>query len=191
VSPRRPADLLSLFVAPFAVERGSRHNRKKFSIGDLVYRTRSITVIAMVTGGIVALDLGAKALAHTAFRGVTSGPVVPVENPEFSLGIARAPFPLMLAAMAVGIFIAGFLTTRAALGGRLPIWVPAAIVGGSLANLADRAVSGAVHDFLATPWMILNLADLAVFAGVCALAWHAAAARLRRPRMSQVASIDR
>jgi lipoprotein signal peptidase len=132
-------------------------------------RSRPIPVIATMTAGIVALDLVTKALAHAVFSGATTGPVVPVENPDFSLGIAGAPFPLMIAAMLVGIALAGFFTIRAALHGRLPAWVPAAIVGGSLANLLDRVVSGAVHDFLATPWIILNLADVAVLAGVYGL----------------------
>ena len=64
--------------------------------------------------------------------------------------------------------------------GRTPL-VPQSLVGGSVSNLADRALTGAVHDFLATPWVVLNVADLAVVAAVFKLS----AARLSsRPLLS-------
>jgi signal peptidase II len=67
---------------------------------------------------------------------------------------------------AVGILAAGAHTLRLAHQGRMPGWVPALLVGGAASNLVDRLAFGAVHDFLATPWVVFNLADLAVAAGV-------------------------
>jgi lipoprotein signal peptidase len=40
------------------------------------------------------------------------------------------------------------------------------IIGGSLSNLLDRLLLGAVRDFLAIAHLVINLADLAVLAGV-------------------------
>ena len=40
------------------------------------------------------------------------------------------------------------------------------LAGGAASNLADRFVNGAVRDWLALPWLVVNLADLAVAAGV-------------------------
>jgi len=49
---------------------------------------------------------------------------------------------------------------------RRPGWIAGLVVGGAAANLLDRAATGAVHDFLATPWVLLNVADIAVFVGM-------------------------
>ena len=53
--------------------------------------------------------------------------------------------------------------------GDLAPWIPAAVLGGALANLLDRLLSGSVQDFLATPWVVFNLADVAVIAGLIGL----------------------
>ena len=127
---------------------------------------RTRTAITRLVVAILLADLSTKVFASVAFANAKTGAVVPVSNPDFSLGVPGPPLASMLAAMATGIIVAGYFTVRAACAGRLPAWVPAALIGGSLANLLDRAVSGAVHDFLATPWIVLNVADLAVAAGV-------------------------
>jgi signal peptidase II len=53
-----------------------------------------------------------------------------------------------------------------------------AIIGGALANLADRQLYGAVFDFLALhigtmPLFVCNAADIAISVGVILLAWDA------------------
>ena len=48
----------------------------------------------------------------------------------------------------------------------LPAWIPAFVIGGAAANLIDRAAFGAVHDFFVIPPVVLNVADVAVFAGL-------------------------
>jgi hypothetical protein len=40
------------------------------------------------------------------------------------------------------------------------------LVGGALSNLVDRLLLGAVRDFLAVAHVVVNLADLAVLAGL-------------------------
>jgi lipoprotein signal peptidase len=115
---------------------------------------------------VVGLDQATKLTATLAAPGQTNGLVVPVHNPRFSLGLAGAPLPIMALLMAVGILAAGAYSLHAAHRGRLPSWVPGLLVGGASSNLLDRLLLGAVRDFLATPWAVINLADLAVLAAV-------------------------
>ena len=134
--------------------------------------TPAVRRIAIGTAAIIAIDLTTKLAAATLAAGQRSGPIVPVQNPEFSLGTARGPVLIMILLAAAGIALAAHYTLRPALRGELPSWIPVLLVGGALANLIDRAAFGAVHDFLATPWIILNLADIAVVAGLAGLATH-------------------
>ena len=53
--------------------------------------------------------------------------------------------------------------------GRLAAWIPGLLVGGATANLTDRIISGAVHDWLRVGHVDLNLADLCVLAGAVGL----------------------
>jgi lipoprotein signal peptidase len=118
---------------------------------------------------VVGVDLLTKLVAATFAAGHTSGLIVPVHNPEFSLGIAGASPAMTILIAGIGLALAAGYTIPAALAGRLAPWVPACLLGGSIANLIDRTAFGAVHDFLATPWAIINLADLAVVAGLVGL----------------------
>jgi lipoprotein signal peptidase len=115
---------------------------------------------------VVGLDQATKLAATLAAAGQTSGLVVPVHNPRFSLGLAGAPLPVMALLMAVGILAAGGYSLHAVHRGRLLTWVPGLLVGGASSNLLDRLLLGSVRDFLATPWVVINLADLAVLAAV-------------------------
>jgi signal peptidase II len=115
---------------------------------------------------VVGMDQATKLAATLAAAGQTSGLLVPVHNPRFSLGLAGAPLPVMALLMAVGILTAGGYSLQAAHRGRLPTWIPGLLVGGAGSNLLDRLLLGAVRDFLATPWAVINLADLAVLAAV-------------------------
>ena len=65
----------------------------------------------------------------------------------------------------VGIVAVGGYVVHRPRRGLLSAWIPAFLVGGATSNLLDRLAAGAVHGFLATPWVVFNLADLAVAAG--------------------------
>jgi lipoprotein signal peptidase len=111
-------------------------------------------------------DQVTKLAAELLARGQRHGLLVPLRNPRFSLGLAAATRPLMLAAMAAGIALAAGYGVRAARRGALPGWIPALVVGGAASNLLDRLLLGSVRDFLAVGHVVVNLADLAVLAGV-------------------------
>ena len=130
---------------------------------------RSLHRVALIALATLAADQTTKLAAHAFAAGRTTGTVVPVRNPDFSLGIAHAPLPLMILAMTAGIVAVGTYLVHATVRGQVPAWVTGLVLGGATANLADRITSGSVRDFLATPWLIANVADLAVFAGL--LGW--------------------
>ena len=107
---------------------------------------------------------GATALGNTA---VTH----PITNAEFSLGLAGGSLAMMVLVTIVGIVAFGAYVVWQALRGRLPAWVPGLLLGGAASNLADRLLFGAVRDFVPTPWVLWNLADLAVLLGIAGYAW--------------------
>jgi signal peptidase II len=119
-----------------------------------------------LTAGVVLVDQVTKLAAELLSDGQRHGPLVPMRNPGFSLGLAATTRPLMLLAMAAGIALVAAYGIRATGGSALPGWILALVIGGALSNLLDRLLLGAVRDFLAIAHIVINLADLAVLAGV-------------------------
>ena len=119
-----------------------------------------------LAAGVILVDQATKLAAELLSGGHRHGPLAPVRNPRFSLGLAATTRPLMLLAMATGIALVAAYGVRAAGRRALPGWIPALVVGGALSNLLDRLLFGAVRDFLAIAQIVINLADLAVLAGV-------------------------
>ena len=74
--------------------------------------------------------------------------------------------------MLLGVIAAAVYVGRLMGAGKLSGWVAGLLLGGASANFIDRAVSGSVHDFLATTWVVFNVADVAVLVGLigCTLA---------------------
>jgi signal peptidase II len=119
---------------------------------------RSVALAAAV----VLVDQATKLAVELLAGGQRHGPLVPLRNPHLSLGLAATTRPLMLLAMAAGIALVVAYGTR----GALPGWILALVIGGAFSNLLDRLLLGAVRDFLAIADIVVNLADLAVVAGV-------------------------
>jgi lipoprotein signal peptidase len=114
----------------------------------------------------VTLDAATKLLAGPiASIGFGHGVVVPLKNPGLPLGVASAPVPILLALASIGILCFGGYTAWQANRHRVPAWVPGLLIGGAVANLFDRLLFGAVHDWLYLPKVAVNLADLAVIIG--------------------------
>jgi lipoprotein signal peptidase len=90
-------------------------------------------------------------------------------NPDYALGtFAPTPALVIISVLMLGAFLA--LVARGAVQLGVPSFIPAVIAGGMLGNLVDRVRLGAVRDFIATPWAIINVADIAVIAGIAAFA---------------------
>ena len=132
---------------------------------ETLERRGPYNVLLRSASAIVAIDLLSKLAAVTA-NGLRHGPIVPVRNPDFSLGIASASSPIELGMMVTGVVAAWLYLTPRVRDARISGWVAGLVVGGAMSNLIDRAVTGAVHDFLATPWIVFNVADIAVLVGV-------------------------
>lgn len=142
------------------------------------------------------MDLTAKAWAQNQLSatGVELGPVDLRlgYNPgvAFSVG-AEAPAWLVIAVTAVITAAVAVYAWRAARhGGRAELAALALILGGAVANLADRAADGVVTDYLHTGWWpTFNLADTAIVTGAllfAVTAWRGDAAQ-KRPARSDAA----
>lgn len=118
-----------------------------------------------VASSVVAIDQLAKAAAphlHSAL-------LAPAQNPDYAFGaVGGSALALIVGTVVV---LALFLAVIGRLAGRVGISpaLPALIAGGMLGNTLDRIHFGAVRDFLVIPGGIINLADLAVAAGVISL----------------------
>ena len=133
-------------------------------------RSRQL-IVDVGVGVVVAVDLTIKLAAATLAAGARSGPITPVDNPEFSLGTASGPFIVMIFLAAVGITCAAHFTVRPALRGDLPVWIPIAVEWRTGQPRRPSHHRGRARLRL-HPWVVLNLADLCVVAGLLGLALH-------------------
>jgi lipoprotein signal peptidase len=99
------------------------------------------------------------------------GLFLPVHNPDYSLGVIAAPTVALIALSAVTLLAAARYGIGLARSGRIPAWIPGIVVGGAASNIADRFILGEVRDFIPTPFVIFNVADVAVLCGVAAFVW--------------------
>jgi hypothetical protein len=91
-------------------------------------------------------------------------------NPSYALGVVGGPTAVLIAGtVVVMVAFLAFVARPAVAFGVSPI-APALIVGGMFGNALDRIRFGAARDFLVTPWAIVNVADLAVAAGIVVFA---------------------
>ena len=111
------------------------------------------------------------------------GVFLPVHNPDYRLGVITAPTIALIALSAITLIAAARYGIGLAHARRVPAWVPGVIIGGAASNLADRLVFGAVRDFIPTPLVVFNVADVAVVCGVVAFVWS-----MTRPPLTPAAS---
>lgn len=92
-----------------------------------------------------------------------------VRNTGVAFGaFAGAAVPIVVAG---SLALAGLLVYFAFNAGERWLWLPVgAVLGGAVANLADRAREGAVIDFLdPVAWPAFNVADIAIVLGILGL----------------------
>ncbi|CAA0123231.1 Lipoprotein signal peptidase [Mycolicibacterium vanbaalenii] len=150
--------------------------------GTRVFRARIILVATAVI--VAGLDLGAKTWAGRALNDGSSIDLGLLQlrlafNPgvAFSLGDTLPPAVLLgvtgVIVVALAVFAFRF-TPNAALPFVLAL---AALLGGAVANVIDRAPDGLVTDYLHTGWFpTFNLADVFVVTGAAVLvvaSWRA------------------
>jgi lipoprotein signal peptidase len=122
------------------------------------------TRLAIAFATVVGLDQATKTLAHAGLLG--TGWVEPMSNPDLALGLAGAPSSTELLLGFALLVLVGFALLRRLATGRIGVLPAALIIGGSLGNLLDRALGGAVRDFIVGPGLVFNVADVALLAGV-------------------------
>ena len=133
--------------------------------------TRLVASVAVT----VAVDQGTKAIITSSigrgqsvnvFLGID---LTNVRNTGVAFGaFAGAGTPIVIvSSLALGALLAFFAANAATAW----LWLPVGMVlGGAMANLADRAREGAVIDFLdPVGWPAFNLADAAIVLGVLGL----------------------
>ena len=133
--------------------------------------TRLVASVAVT----VAVDQGTKAIITSSigrgqsvnvFLGID---LTNVRNTGVAFGaFAGAGTPIVIvSSLALGALLAFFAANAATAW----LWLPVGMVlGGAVANLADRAREGAVIDFLdPVGWPAFNLADAAIVLGVLGL----------------------
>ena len=121
--------------------------------------SKSFRRMAALIAVVVVADQATKQWAHTLAW------AEPVANPDLALGVAGGHPHLLTILMIIALAVFGRHLTRQVHDGKLSTAVAGLLVGGAVGNVIDRALLGSVRDFIPTPWLILNLADLALLAG--------------------------
>jgi lipoprotein signal peptidase len=132
----------------------------------------------LVTATVVLIDQVTKMVAtHDPSR-----IVLPARNPSYALGIVSGPAPVLIAGSIVALCTFVIMVNALASRFDIPIIMTALVAGGMIGNTLDRIRFGSVRDFLVTPWAIVNVADIAVAAGIIGVV-ITLAARVPRPRV--------
>ena len=129
----------------------------------MTQRRTAIAGTVLVVVADQATKLAAGPLAAT-------GATHPVRNSGLSLQLVRTSRWGETALMALVLVAVSAVCLRGVHRGRLPPWTVALVVGGSLSNVVDRAWLGSVRDFLPVGPLALNVADVALVAGIAAAA---------------------
>ena len=115
---------------------------------------------------VVAVDAASKA-AVVSWPQMSRLPFIyRIDNPSYTMGAGGAGGWYLPVLSAVAILVAIWWLVPVVRAGKLSPWPVGLAIGGALGNLGDRVLHGQVTDFLKTPWLIVNMADLAVLAGL-------------------------
>jgi len=112
---------------------------------------------------IVAVDQWSKLAAWQVDSSVGA-----TRNPSYALGIVDGPAHMLAIGSLATLAIFVTLVARWALRLGVSPLIPGLVIGGMVGNILDRIVLGSVRDFLVTPWVICNVADLAIAGGLVA-----------------------
>jgi signal peptidase II len=139
--------------------------------------TRGLARAAATCGLVVALDQATKQLVDTRIaRGDSVNvffglDITNTRNTGVAFGALKGGglVVAILIGVSLALLIGYFVANR-----DMPwLWLPVGLLlGGALGNLADRARSGAVIDFIdPVAWPAFNVADACIVVGVLGLLW--------------------
>lgn len=134
--------------------------------------------LLLTAATVVSIDVATKLVAGAApaagtvrLRPGVALDLVHNRGVAFGLGATSAPPAVAVAVVVAGLVIA-VLAWRGELGHPIPAGL---VVGGAVANIADRAAGGGVVDFVDIGrWPTFNLADAFLVTGLAVIAWGAA-----------------
>jgi signal peptidase II len=167
--------------------------------GGRARRRRGATLRAAIVAGLltVSLDAAAKHAVVAGFLPGESRIVVPrvlyltyVRNTRFAFGLggsAPVAYTLLgLAGLGLLVLLARAHLSRMPRERRLALALAyGTVAGGGTANIADRALHGAVVDFIdVRVWPVFNVADVAVTLGLVAIAVVTLARKESTPALS-------
>jgi len=141
-------------------------------MGNLEARAaRQERLAIAVAAAIAAVDLGTKAAVINLSAVLKLPFVVPVQNASYTLGIGGSDHNFLLLSLVSTLVLvgAGWLYRPLLRRGNIRPVSAGMILGGAAGNLGDRLAHGAVTDFLWLPWVIVNVADVAVLIGLLTL----------------------
>lgn len=161
-------------------------------------RMGKLGFVALITGGVVALDQLTKWYVRHALPLYDHVPVIDgffsfthASNPggAFSLfagasHTVRVPFFLLASVAAIGVLV--YFLRQIPTDQRWLLFAVAGVLGGALGNLIDRVAFGHVTDFLLVywrdyQWPAFNVADSFISIGVTILVAHSLFARDPKP----------
>lgn len=136
--------------------------------------------VYLIAALILSIDQATKAWVRSAFSPGESIPVIAnilhltyVRNPGAAFGIFQGKLWLLIIASVIMVGAVLFYA-RAAAGAEPWLRIGYSLaLGGALGNLIDRVRFGWVTDFVDLRfWPVFNVADSAIFVGVCILLWR-------------------
>lgn len=134
---------------------------------------RTLILAAFVAGA----DQMTKYAAH---RSESSTVIVPVLNPDYALGLFSSHPLLLSLGMVMAVALVTVWHRRTASSSTRPWWIVPLFLAGAVSNLVDRLALGAVRDFVSTPWIVFNLADVAILIAIAAFYRDLASQRHRK-----------
>ena len=90
-------------------------------------------------------------------------------NANYAFGVVRGPTPVLLAGTVVVLVLFVGVVGRCAKRLGVPAALPAVVAGGMASNAIDRVMLGSVRDHIVTPWVVVNVADVAIACGLIVL----------------------
>ena len=141
-------------------------------------RARAGRVAIMLTATtVVALDLGAKAVSEVRLAdtsvdlGALQLQLTYNTGVAFSMGNKLPAMVIVAGSAVIASAIIAYAWRRAPRAGWAELIAWGAVIGGAVANVIDRALDGAVTDYLHTGWWpSFNLADAFLVIGLVVIA---------------------
>jgi signal peptidase II len=138
---------------------------------DVGSRYRQLFGVAVLAAGV---DSTAKLLVHASSWLRRLPHIVPVQNRGYLLEIGSGAAPALVSMSFLAVMIVW--AVRAMAAGRVSSLAAGLLIGGAASNAIERVARGSVTDYLATPWIVIDLGDVAVLTGLVLIV----GARLRR-----------